>query len=86
MKTFSSREAQASFGAMLDAARREPVTLTHYGKEVAMVVPMEIGREAVRLYQAGRFSELLRNMPAPRSDAPELSLEDVNRLVHELRP
>ena len=86
MKTFASREVQSRFGVVIDTAKREPVTLTQYGKEVVMMVPMEIGREAVRLFNAQRFSSFLRELPPPNPDAEALTVEDINRLVHELRP
>lgn len=41
MKTMTSAEAQNHFGAMLDAAQREPVTITRRGRPVALLVSPE---------------------------------------------
>jgi len=41
MKTMTSAEAQNHFGAMLDAAQREPVTITRRGRPVAFLVSPE---------------------------------------------
>ena len=57
MQTFSSRELQTRFGAVLDVAKREPVTVTQYGRPSVMIVPFEIGQEAVRVHSASRFAD-----------------------------
>ena len=38
MKTLTSMQAQNRFGELLDAAQREPVTVTRRGRPVAFVV------------------------------------------------
>ena len=38
MLTLTSVEAQNRFGQLLDAAQREPVTITRHGRPVAMLV------------------------------------------------
>jgi antitoxin (DNA-binding transcriptional repressor) of toxin-antitoxin stability system len=86
MQTFTSREVQTQFGMVLDFAKRAPITVTQYGRPSFMMVPLDIGQEAVRISNAARFADFLDAMPAPNSAAPALSLEDVNRLVHEVRP
>jgi hypothetical protein len=51
-----------------------------------MIVPIDIGQEAVRQHNALRFADFLDAMPPPNTAAPELDMEAVNQLVHELRP
>ncbi len=41
MKTISSKEAQNSFGAFLDAAQREPVMVTRRNRPVGVMLSME---------------------------------------------
>jgi prevent-host-death family protein len=41
MKTMTSAEAQNHFGALLDAAQREPVTITRRGRPVAFLISPE---------------------------------------------
>lgn len=38
MRTMSAKEAKDGFGALIDAAQREPVTITRQGREVAVVL------------------------------------------------
>ncbi len=41
MQNISARDAKARFGRMLDAARREPVTIEKHGRPVAVVLSKE---------------------------------------------
>ncbi|MBE0550026.1 MAG: type II toxin-antitoxin system prevent-host-death family antitoxin [Rubrivivax sp.] len=83
-KTFASREVQTRFGAVLDTAKREPVTVTQYGRPVVTMMSFELAEEAQRALAGRRMSEFLRRLP--RVEAAEaLTDEDVNALVHELR-
>ena len=41
MKTISSKEAQNSFGAFLDAAQREPIMVTRRNRPVGVMLSME---------------------------------------------
>jgi prevent-host-death family protein len=86
MQTLTSRDVQTRFGAVLDLAKREPITVTQYGRPSVMIVPLSIGEEAVRQHNASRFAEFLDVMPAPNPQAPTLNLKEVNQLVHETRP
>jgi antitoxin (DNA-binding transcriptional repressor) of toxin-antitoxin stability system len=49
MQTFTSREAQTRWGTVTDIAKKEPVTVTQYGRPSFMLLPIEIGQEALRL-------------------------------------
>ena len=85
MQTYSSRDVQTRFGTVLDVAKREPVTVTQYGRPSVMIVPFEIGQEAVRVHSGARFADFLAAMPPTKAGAPDLSEADINRIVHELR-
>jgi prevent-host-death family protein len=41
MRTVSAKEAKDGFGALLDAAQREPVTITKKGRAVAVLLSRE---------------------------------------------
>ncbi|MCP4664036.1 MAG: type II toxin-antitoxin system Phd/YefM family antitoxin [bacterium] len=41
MQTIGAEEAQNAFGALLDTARREPVTIERYGRPVAVLMSKE---------------------------------------------
>ena len=91
MITLTSTEAQNRFGEMLDAAQREPVTITRRGRPLAFIIsPEELKKlfasqterdNAVAAYEA--YLQRVRQKPNLAADA--LTDEDVNRLVHELR-
>lgn len=83
-KTFASREVQTRFGAVLDTAKREPVTVTQYGRPVVTMMSFEAAEEAQLALAGRRMSEFLRRLPKIKA-AEALSDEDVNVLVHELR-
>jgi len=42
--------------------------------------------EALRDYNARKLVEFMDAMPQANKNAPELSLDEINKLVHELRP
>ncbi len=86
MQTLTSRDVQTRFGAVLDLAKREPITVTQYGRPSVMIVPIAIGEEAVRQHNALRFADFLDAIPAPAPAAPEITMDEVNALVHQLRP
>ena len=84
MQTLTSYGVQTLIGAVLDLAESEPITVTQYG-HLSVIVPIEIGQEAVRQHNSLRFADFLDAMPPPIAAAPELDMEAVNQLVHELR-
>ena len=91
MITMTSAEAQNRFGHLIDTAQREPVAITRHGRPAAYVVSprdmeeilsdRERRRKAVAAFDA--WSEKARKRVKPA--AADLTDEDVNRLVHELR-
>lgn len=91
MITMTSAEAQNRFGQLLDTAQREPVAITRHGRPAAFVVSpsdmeeilaeKERRKKAVAAFDA--WSRKARKQAKPA--AAELTDEEVNRLVHELR-
>ena len=87
MITITSTEAQTHFGEILDAAQREPVTITQRGRPLAFIIsPEDLKKlfasqvkrdEAVAAYEA--YRRRIRLNPNPAAD--ELTDEDINRLV-----
>lgn len=62
MRTVSAKEAKDGFGALLDAAQREPVTITKKGRAVAVVLSKEdyARLEGLEDAQWGRLAEQAR--------------------------
>jgi prevent-host-death family protein len=91
MITFTSVEAQNRFGELIDRSQREPIQVTRRGRVVAYVVSEHDMQELVdvrrRREEASRWYAQYRQRLAdrPADAAGELTDEDVNRLVHELR-
>jgi hypothetical protein len=59
--------------------------VTQYGEPTMMILPYGMAQEALRLYASQKMIKLMDTMPLANAGAPELSLEDINALVHELR-
>lgn len=93
MVTKTSAEAQNNFGQLLDLAQREPVAITRHGRPAAYVVSprdMEpIMRQRKRRQKAVEefmaLSERIRQYQAQTPGLPEISEEEINRIVHEIR-
>jgi antitoxin Phd len=91
MVKMTSVQAQNRFGELIDTAQREPVAITRHGRTAAFVVsPRDMEeildarkrrRKAVADFDAWSRKAKARAKPA----AAELTDEEVNRLVHELR-
>lgn len=87
MKTLSSAEVQNKFGSIANIVKGgEPVAVTQYGTPTMMILPYGLAIDALREYNARRLTQFMDAMPAASVDAPELTLEQINELVHELRP
>ena len=95
MKTMTSVEAQHGFGRLLDAAQREPISITRHGRPAVFVVsPRDMedlldarrrGSEAVADFEAWRAQAEANTSAAQKAAAAALTDEDVVRMVHELR-
>ncbi len=91
MITKTSAEAQNRFGQLLDTVQREPVVITRHGRPAAYVVSprdmeeilaeKERRKKAVAAFDAWR--EKYQNQISP--EAAELTDEEINRIVHEVR-
>lgn len=87
MKTLSSVEVQNHFGSIANIVKSgEPVAVTQYGTPTLMILPYGLAAEALRDYNARKLAQFMDAMPSANSDAPNLSIEQINQLVHELRP
>ena len=91
MITKTSAEAQNQFGQLLDTVQREPVAITRHGRMAAILVSPQVMDELSSA--RARRSKALADLEAWRKKArksttpaaAELTDEEVNRLVHELR-
>jgi prevent-host-death family protein len=87
MKTISSVEVQNRFGSIANIVKSgEPVAVTQYGTPTMMILPYALAIEALRDYNARKLVQFMDSMPSAMPDAPELSLEQMNKLVHDVRP
>ena len=85
MKTLPSKEVQNRFGQVTNMVLRgEDVVVTQYGEPTLMIVPYEVGTEAMRLYKAEQMKSFMQSMETSKA-AEDLSFDDINRMVHELR-
>ena len=86
MITMPSVGVQNKFGSVArTVGRGEPITVTQYGEPTMMILPYGMAQEALRLYASQKMIKLMEAMPPANAGAPDLSLEDINALVHELR-
>jgi antitoxin Phd len=89
MITMTSVEAQTRFGELIDRSQREPIQVTRRGRTVAYVVSEHDMQELVglrkRREEAARWYATYSAALSPERDAPVLTDDDVDRLVHELR-
>ena len=87
MKTISSTEVQTRFGSIANIVKSgEPVAVTQYGTHTLMILPYALATEALREHNARKLVAFMEDMPFAHVDAPELTPEQINTLVHELRP
>ena len=87
MKTLSSVEVQNRFGAIANIVKSgDPVAVTQYGTPTLMILPYSMGFEALRDYNARKLTQFMDAMPVANTDAPILTIEQINDLVRALRP
>lgn len=80
MKTLASSEVQLRFGEVLNQARQEPVTVTRYGRPVAVMMAYEEATEARRLLATQKLLSFLEKLPLnPQAEA--LDEADIKRLT-----
>jgi prevent-host-death family protein len=92
MVTKTSAEAQNQFGQLLDLVQREPVAITRHGRPAAFVIsPREMEdiqeeREKWRKRIAADWDAWREKARKSMTRAAvELTDEEINRMVHELR-
>lgn len=91
MITLTSTDAQNRFGEVIDTAQREPVTVTRRGRPLVFIISAE---EYTR-YSASRdrkqsavtdYQDYMKRVEGKINPAVnQLTDEDINQLVHELR-
>ena len=87
MKKISSDEVQNRFGSIANIVKGgEPVAVTQYGTPTLMILPYALATQALRDHNARKLVAFMDAMPSAHADAPELTPEQINNLVHELRP
>jgi prevent-host-death family protein len=90
MITVTSAEARERFDELLESVEERPVTITREGLPDAVLIS---GTEFEDLVDARRRNEAVADWEAWKAEAKkhltpaaaELTDEDINRLVHELR-
>lgn len=87
MITVTSVEAQNRFGELIDRSQREPIEITRRGRTVAYVVSehdmAELESVKKRREEAAQWYARYRSQIS--AQAPALSDDEVNTLVHALR-
>lgn len=84
MKTLASREVQTRFGAVLDAAKREPVLVTQYGRPAVVMMSVDEALAGQKALAGQRMSDFLRRLE--RVEATEqMSEQEIATLVDALR-
>lgn len=74
MKTMPSTEAKTHFGALLDAAQREPITIEKKGRPVAVIM----SENEYEAYESLKIESLQRDLTAgiEQADRSELQNSD----------
>lgn len=84
MLNLTSRDVQTRFGAVLDMAKREPITITQYGRPVIVMMSVEEAQQLQSMRAERRFGDFMKALPTSPA-AEQLSDADITKLVHELR-
>ena len=85
MQRFSAHDAKARFGKLLDAARREPVTIEKHGRAVAVVMSKEDydDVEAMKLERM-RFEVRKGTDASDKGDVVEVEERDLERFIESI--
>jgi len=80
MSSIPSSAARQSWAKTIDAARREPVTITEHGRETVVVMDAALGRRALEALEDAEDARAAREVQAA-IDAGEqtVPLEDIAR-------
>jgi prevent-host-death family protein len=83
-QTVTSREVQTRFGAVMDMAKREHVTITQHGRPVVALVSVEDAAELRRIRAAREMMQFLSRL-TPVLEAADLGDDGIAALVKTLR-
>lgn len=83
-QTFTSREMQTRFGAVMDIAKREHVTITQHGRPVVAMVSVEDAAELRRIRAAREMTQFLTRL-SPVVEVEAMQDADISALVKTLR-
>jgi prevent-host-death family protein len=85
MRSMSARDAKARFGQLLDAARREPVTIEKHGRAVAIVMSIEDFDDIEAMKLERLRAEVQIGIEASRGgDAIEVDARDLDDFVEKV--
>jgi prevent-host-death family protein len=85
MRSMSAHDAKARFGQLLDAARREPVTIEKHGRAVAIVMSKEDFDDIEAMKLERLRAEVQIGIEASRAgDAIEVEARDLDELVEKV--
>ena len=83
-QVFTSREIQTRFGAVMDIAKREHVTITQHGRPVVALVSVEDAAELRRIRAARELTRFLSALP-PVPDTQAMTDAELAAVVKTLR-
>lgn len=87
IQTITSARIQNNFGSVANIVKGgSPVAVTQYGTPTLMILPYGIAEEALHAYNAKKMIDFMKSMPPTLAGAPDLNLDEINALVHQLRP
>ena len=85
MRSMSAHDAKARFGQLLDAARREPVTIEKHGRAVAIVMSKEDFDDIEEMKLERLRAEVQIGIEASRAgDAIEVDARDLDDFVEKV--
>lgn len=85
MQSMSAHDAKARFGQLLDAARREPVTIEKHGRAVAVVMSKEDFDDIEAMKLERLRAEVQIGIEASRAgDAIEIDAGDLDEFVEKV--
>ena len=88
MQTVTSGAVQTRFGAVVDIAKSgSPVTITQYGRPTLMLFSYKEGEALLRMRQVAEQEAWNKErLQHATHEAMALTDEQIDALVHELRP
>jgi len=87
MKKLTSTEVQKHFGAIANIIKGgEIVAVTEHGTPTLMILPYALASEALQAYNARKLAGYMDAMPIANPTVPDLTIDQINTIVHEVRP